>query len=257
MFGVYMCWMVRQNQAAPFRADRARRGVAPGHDRRPEDVSRQSTKLHCGGFWSRAGIFVGIGLADGSHSPAASSPIRRIMQNSSSSIIEVALTLSIGSQLGMLAAGPPERVRRAMNSRTLFGLAGRPYRPRIVRVHHQPEPLRKILAFNLLGGGAFLFFGVVANAARPRARRRSGAAGADDNRHRRRLRCDRHGIGADDADLRQDRPATLADSSAAAGRSRWLAAAKQACWSSQSCLPVWHPAVAGTRRTVSSNGSRC
>ncbi len=25
-----------------------------------------------------------------------------------------------------------------------------------------PEPLRKILAFNLLGGGAFLFFGVIA-----------------------------------------------------------------------------------------------
>lgn len=32
-----------------------------------------------------------------------------------------------------------------------------------------PEPLRKILAFNLLGGGAFLFFGVVA--------RRGAAAG--------------------------------------------------------------------------------
>ena len=33
----------------------------------------------------------------------------------------------------------------------------------------QPDPLRKILAFNLLGGGVFLFFGVVA--------RRSAAAG--------------------------------------------------------------------------------
>ena len=33
----------------------------------------------------------------------------------------------------------------------------------------QPDPLRKILAFNLLGGGVFLFFGVVA--------RRGAAAG--------------------------------------------------------------------------------
>jgi multicomponent Na+:H+ antiporter subunit C len=32
-----------------------------------------------------------------------------------------------------------------------------------------PQPLRKLLAFNLLGGGAFLFFGVVA--------RRGSAAG--------------------------------------------------------------------------------
>ena len=32
-----------------------------------------------------------------------------------------------------------------------------------------PQPLRKVLAFNLLGGGAFLFFGVVA--------RRGAAAG--------------------------------------------------------------------------------
>jgi multicomponent Na+:H+ antiporter subunit C len=50
-----------------------------------------------------------------------------------------------------------------MNSLTLFGLTG----AALVGfglygfVTH-PEPLRKILAFNLLGGGAFLFFGVIA-----------------------------------------------------------------------------------------------
>jgi multicomponent Na+:H+ antiporter subunit C len=36
-----------------------------------------------------------------------------------------------------------------------------------------PQPLRKLLAFNLLGGGAFLFFGVV-------ARRGAGAGFAGD-----------------------------------------------------------------------------
>ena len=35
----------------------------------------------------------------------------------------------------------------------------------------QPQPLRKILAFNLLGGGVFLLFGVIA--------RRGAAAGFD------------------------------------------------------------------------------
>jgi multicomponent Na+:H+ antiporter subunit C len=57
-----------------------------------------------------------------------------------------------------------------MNSATLFGLCsaglvGLGLFGLIVR----PEPLRKILAFNLLGSGVFLFFGVVAH--------RGGAAG--------------------------------------------------------------------------------
>ena len=50
-----------------------------------------------------------------------------------------------------------------MNGPTVFGLsaamlAGLGFYGLIVH----PDPLRKILAFNLLGGGAFLFFGVVA-----------------------------------------------------------------------------------------------
>ena len=59
-----------------------------------------------------------------------------------------------------------------MTAATLFGLSG----AMLVGlglfgliVH--PEPLRKILAFNLLGGGVFLLFGVVA--------RRGAAAGFD------------------------------------------------------------------------------
>jgi multicomponent Na+:H+ antiporter subunit C len=57
-----------------------------------------------------------------------------------------------------------------MNDATLFGLCsaalvGLGLFGLIVR----PEPLRKILAFNLLGSGVFLFFGVVA--------RRGAAAG--------------------------------------------------------------------------------
>lgn len=57
-----------------------------------------------------------------------------------------------------------------MNSAALFGLCsaalvGLGLFGLIVR----PEPLRKILAFNLLGSGVFLFFGVVA--------RRGAAAG--------------------------------------------------------------------------------
>ena len=51
-----------------------------------------------------------------------------------------------------------------------------------------PQPLRKILAFNLLGSGVFLLFGVIARrGAAAGARRRSGAAGAGHHRHRRRL----------------------------------------------------------------------
>jgi multicomponent Na+:H+ antiporter subunit C len=50
-----------------------------------------------------------------------------------------------------------------MNAATVFGLfaamlAGLGFYGLIVH----PDPLRKILAFNLLGGGVFLFFGVVA-----------------------------------------------------------------------------------------------
>ena len=51
-----------------------------------------------------------------------------------------------------------------------------------------PQPLRKILAFNLLGSGVFLFFGVVARrGAAAGFRRRSDPAGAGHHGNRRRL----------------------------------------------------------------------
>ena len=51
-----------------------------------------------------------------------------------------------------------------------------------------PQPLRKILAFNLLGSGVFLFFGVVARRGRGGGlRRRSGAAGDGHHRNGRRF----------------------------------------------------------------------
>ena len=57
-----------------------------------------------------------------------------------------------------------------MNAATLFGLCG----AALVGIGlygliTNPEPLRKILAFNLLGSGVFLLFGVIA--------RRAAAAG--------------------------------------------------------------------------------
>lgn len=57
-----------------------------------------------------------------------------------------------------------------MNAATLFGLSG----SALVGIGlyglvTNPEPLRKILAFNLLGSGVFLLFGVIA--------RRAAAAG--------------------------------------------------------------------------------
>ena len=57
-----------------------------------------------------------------------------------------------------------------MNAATLFGLCG----PTLVGLGlfgliTNPQPLRKILAFNLLGSGTFLLFGVIA--------RRGAAAG--------------------------------------------------------------------------------
>jgi multicomponent Na+:H+ antiporter subunit C len=57
-----------------------------------------------------------------------------------------------------------------MNGPTVFGLCGAMLAGiGFYGLIAQPDPLRKILAFNLLGGGVFLFFGVVA--------RRGAAAG--------------------------------------------------------------------------------
>jgi len=59
-----------------------------------------------------------------------------------------------------------------MNAITLFGLCG----PALVGLGlfgliTNPQPVRKILAFNILGSGTFLLFGVIA--------RRGAAAGLD------------------------------------------------------------------------------
>jgi multicomponent Na+:H+ antiporter subunit C len=57
-----------------------------------------------------------------------------------------------------------------MNSATLFGLCGAVLAGLgLYGLIVDPQPLRKVLAFNLLGGGVFLLFGVVA--------RRGAAAG--------------------------------------------------------------------------------
>jgi multicomponent Na+:H+ antiporter subunit C len=57
-----------------------------------------------------------------------------------------------------------------MNAATLFGLCGAALIGLgLFGLIVQPRPLRKILAFNVLGGGAFLVFGAVA--------KRGGAAG--------------------------------------------------------------------------------
>jgi multicomponent Na+:H+ antiporter subunit C len=57
-----------------------------------------------------------------------------------------------------------------MNAATLFGLCGSTLVGfGLYGLITNPEPLRKILAFNLLGSGVFLLFGVVA--------RRAAAAG--------------------------------------------------------------------------------
>jgi multicomponent Na+:H+ antiporter subunit C len=57
-----------------------------------------------------------------------------------------------------------------MNAATLFGLCGATLVGfGLYGLITNPEPLRKILAFNLLGSGVFLLFGVVA--------RRAAAAG--------------------------------------------------------------------------------
>ena len=51
-----------------------------------------------------------------------------------------------------------------------------------------PQPLRKIIAFNLLGSGVFLLFGVVGRRGRGSGhRQRPGAAGPGDYRRRRRV----------------------------------------------------------------------
>ena len=74
--------------------------------------------------------------------------------------------------LALLMAGPPAQALAAMTAATLFGLLGAALVGLgLYGLVVQPQPLRKILAFNLLGGGVFLLFGVIA--------RRGAAAGFD------------------------------------------------------------------------------
>jgi multicomponent Na+:H+ antiporter subunit C len=61
-----------------------------------------------------------------------------------------------------------------MNAATIFGLCGAAaVGLGLYGLIANPQPLRKILAFNLMGSGAFLFFGIV-------ARRGAGAGFAGD-----------------------------------------------------------------------------
>ena len=86
-------------------------------------------------------------------------------------VVEVTLTLSIGVTLGLLAAGPPARIDSNNERRNaVWSLRRRAGGPWLVRARSPiPQPLRKILAFNVLGSGVFLLFGVIA--------RRGAAAG--------------------------------------------------------------------------------
>ena len=85
-------------------------------------------------------------------------------------VIEVAKLLSVAATLGLLVAGPPQRSPSAMSETTLFGLgAAALVGLGLYGFIIHPEPLRKLLAFNVLGSGVFVLFGVIA--------RRGAAAG--------------------------------------------------------------------------------
>ena len=84
--------------------------------------------------------------------------------------IEFAMLLTIAVTLGLLVAGTAGTGARRMSTVIVFGLcAAMAAGLGLYGVIVHPQPLRKILAFNLLGSGVFLFFGVVA--------RRGAAAG--------------------------------------------------------------------------------
>ena len=64
-----------------------------------------------------------------------------------------------------------------MNAATLFGLCGAALVGfGLYGLVTNPEPLRKILAFNLLGSGVFLVFGVVSRRAAASSRSASASA---------------------------------------------------------------------------------
>ena len=109
--------------------------------------------------------------------------------------IEMPVTLSIAATLALLGGRPAGAGAAAMSAATLFGLCGAALVGLgLFGLIVHPQPLRKILAFNLIGGGVFLLFGSHrAPRRRGRVWRRSGPAGAGHHRHCRRLRRDRAG----------------------------------------------------------------
>jgi multisubunit Na+/H+ antiporter MnhB subunit/multisubunit Na+/H+ antiporter MnhC subunit len=84
--------------------------------------------------------------------------------------IEAFMLLTIAVTLPMLGRGAAAPESGAMSASTLAGLVGAPLVALgLYGLIVNPQPLRKILAFNLIGSGAFLVFGIVA--------RRGAAAG--------------------------------------------------------------------------------
>ena len=81
-----------------------------------------------------------------------------------------------------------------MNAATLFGSCGAVLVGfGLYGLITNPEPLRKILAFNLLGSGVFLVFGVVARRAAAAGLGGSCPSGDGHHRDRRCFRCYGHG----------------------------------------------------------------
>jgi hypothetical protein len=91
--------------------------------------------------------------------------------------VEIALTVSIAVTLAFLVIGPPSRAARAMTGAglTAFAMTGAALVGlgllRALAVRHL---LRRVVAFNLMGSGLFLFFGAAAarGGASMRSRRR-------------------------------------------------------------------------------------
>ena len=105
------------------------------------------------------------------------------------------------------AAGRSAARRDAVTAGTLFGLcAAVLIGVGLYGLIVNPHPLRKILAFNVVGSGVFLLFGAIAHRGRRgRHGRRPGAAGPADHRHRGRVLGHGAGRRAAVAAVRRDR----------------------------------------------------
>ena len=151
-------------------------------------------------------VFLVVGLG-GLGWARRSSPIRSAYAKPLILAIEVAMTLTVAADARPADGGCAGTERRAMSAATVFGLCGAvAVGLGLYGLIVNPQPLRKILAFNLIGSGVFLLFGVVARrGAAAGVRRRSGAAGAGHHGHRRRLFRDGAGGRAAAAAVRGDR----------------------------------------------------